>query len=90
MRLRPRPDGRQMPDRRPLWRGERRAIASIRELAHCITAVYDEHPGLRLTPAQAADTWHVQVATCESVFELLVQHGALARMPEGHYVAARG
>jgi hypothetical protein len=89
MRLRPIPDRRHMSDRRAHWRGERRTSASIRELARRIRTLFGERPDLRLTSGQAAHLWHVDAVTCESVLEMLVQHDALSRTPEGHYIAAR-
>src|SRR5688572_12182633 len=83
------PDRRQQPDRRAQWRGGRRAsdVGSIRELALRIQTEYSDQPGLRLTLAQAARLCQVEVATCESVLQWLVQHGTLVRAPQGEYMA---
>jgi hypothetical protein len=85
----PKRDRRQLSDRRAQWRGGRRAsdVPSIPDLALRIQAEYFEQPGLRLSLPQAARLWHVDAVRCESVLLMLVQHGSLARTPQGFYVA---
>jgi hypothetical protein len=48
---------------------------------------YGEMPGLRLTVSQACRLWHVDVSTCEMVFEQLIREGVLYKTAAGAYVA---
>jgi len=44
-------------------------------------------PGLRLTVSQARRLWHVDVSTCEMLFEQLVREGFLYKTEESAYIA---
>jgi hypothetical protein len=44
-------------------------------------------PGLRLTVSQACRLWHVDVATCEMLFEQLVREGFLYKTETSAYIA---
>jgi len=44
-------------------------------------------PGLRLTVAQACRLWHVDVSTCEMLFEQLVREGFLYKTEKSAYIA---
>jgi hypothetical protein len=43
-------------------------------------------PGLRLTVAQAARLWHLDLAACEAVLTALVDDRSLVRTKEGAFV----
>jgi hypothetical protein len=44
-------------------------------------------PGLRLTVSQACRLWHVDVSTCEMLFEQLVREGFLYKTEKSAYIA---
>jgi hypothetical protein len=46
-----------------------------------------EMPGLRLTVSQACRLWHVDVSTCEMLFEALLREGFLYKTGTGAYIA---
>ena len=48
---------------------------------------YGEMPGLRLTFAQACRLWQMDAAACESVLQVLIAEGFLARTDEGAFIA---
>ena len=48
---------------------------------------YGEMPGLRLTVPQACHLWHIDVSTCEMVFEQLVREGSLYKTDKIAYIA---
>ena len=48
---------------------------------------YREMPGLRLTVLQACRLWHVDVPTCERLFEQLVTEGVLYKTEKSTYIA---
>jgi len=48
---------------------------------------YGEMPGLRLTVSQACRLWHVDVPTCEMLFEQLVREGFLYKTEQSAYMA---
>jgi DNA-binding transcriptional regulator YhcF (GntR family) len=54
-------------------------------LADRIRADYREVPGLRLTVAQAARFWGIEIAVCERALHELEQTGFLDRRRNGSY-----
>jgi hypothetical protein len=48
-------------------------------------AEFDEMPGLRLTPDQAARLWNLNLAQAEFLLTLLVANGVLVRNRSGAY-----
>ena len=50
---------------------------SFDSLVARVKGEYNEMPGLRLTVSQACRLWHVDVSTCEMLFEQLVREGFL-------------
>jgi len=48
---------------------------------------YGEMPGLRLNVSQACRLWHVDVSTCEMLFEQLVRDGFLYKTETSAYIA---
>ena len=48
---------------------------------------YFEMPGLRLTVSQACRLWHVDISTCEMLFEQVVREGFLYKTDKGAYIA---
>lgn len=46
---------------------------------------YDEMPGLRLTPAQAARLWDLDRTLTDALLTALVESGFLVRGPGGQY-----
>jgi hypothetical protein len=86
VRLIPKPDRRQAPDRHSQRRGGRRASdsdCSTGELASRVIASYAQQPGLTLTVEQAAGLIAVDVKTCSDVMLMLTRHGVLRLMPNG-------
>ena len=53
-----------------------------------IRAEYREVPALRLTIAQAARFWGIDVARCADALDQLCAVGFLMRTPDGHYRVA--
>lgn len=53
-----------------------------------IRSEFREMPGLRVTLAQAARLWHLDLRTSESFLEALVVDGLLRRNPDGAYLMA--
>jgi len=47
---------------------------------------YGEMPGLGLTVAQACRLWHLDVSTCEMVFDQLVREGFLYKTEKSAYI----
>jgi hypothetical protein len=56
-----------------------------RELLQRIRGEYLEMPGLRLTPEQARRLWSLDLHTCISLLEALVDSKFLARTSDGQY-----
>ena len=81
--LRPIPDRRQGPERRFQWRSGRRTIDV---LAARIIGEYSEQPGLKLTLAQAARLFGMDIVACDAVLGVLVRCGPLVRTPTGEFV----
>lgn len=61
---------------------------SIRELLQRVQGEYAEMPGLRLTAEQAKRLWSLDLATCRSLLELLVESKFLSRTSDGKYFRA--
>ncbi len=57
----------------------------VRELLQRIRGEYLEMPGLRLTPEQARRLWSLDLGTCVSLLEALVESRFLARTTDGQY-----
>ncbi|MBI2187772.1 MAG: hypothetical protein HYU37_11755 [Acidobacteria bacterium] len=57
------------------------------EVLDRIRGEYNEMPGLRLTPQQAARLWQMERTVCEAALDALVQQRFLNRTNEGAYVA---
>ena len=53
-----------------------------------IRSEFREMPGLRVTLAQAARLWHLDLRTSESFLETLVVDGLLRRNADGAYLMA--
>ena len=51
-----------------------------------VRAEFNEMPGLRLTMAQAARLWNLEVSLCERVVERLVRLSFLRRTDTGSFV----
>ena len=60
---------------------------SFDSLVARVRAEYSEMPGLRLTVSQACRLWHVDVSTCEMLFEQLVREGFLYKTEKSAYSA---
>lgn len=56
------------------------------EILRRIKGEFDEMPGLRLTPAQAARLWGLDHATCEHTLARLVEQRILSRTRDGAFV----
>jgi hypothetical protein len=72
------------------WGGPNRAImdkppqnTATRQRAE---AEYREMPGLKLTPAQAARLWHLDVAASGALLESMVEAGLLHKTRDGAYL----
>jgi hypothetical protein len=48
---------------------------------------YGEMPGLRLTLAQACRLWQMDAVACETVLQVLITEGFLARTEDGAFIA---
>jgi hypothetical protein len=59
--------------------------APVRELLQRIRGEYLEMPGLRLTPEQARRLWSLDLGTCISLLEALVDLKFLGRTSDGKY-----
>ena len=59
-------------------------------LVERIRGEYAEMPGLRLTLAQAARLWQLDVAICETLLQQLALNMCLRKMPDGAYIASSG
>jgi len=57
-----------------------------RELLQRIRGEYLEMPGLRLTAEQARRLWSLDLGTCMSLLETLVETKFLGRSHDGKYV----
>jgi hypothetical protein len=55
-------------------------------LVQQILHVFDEEPGLRLTPAEAQRLWCLDGATCGTVLKALLNSGMLQLTPDGRLV----
>jgi hypothetical protein len=62
----------------------------IASLLHRIRSEFNEMPGLRLTPAQAARLWGMERHTSERILDGLALAGFLLKNKEGAYVRASG
>jgi hypothetical protein len=60
---------------------------SFDSLVARVRGEYCEMPGLRLTVSQACRLWHVDVSTCEMLFEQLVLEGFLYKTEKSAYIA---
>ena len=60
---------------------------SFDSLVARVRGEYCEMPGLRLTVSQACRLWHVDVSTCEMLFEQLVREGFLYKTEKSAYIA---
>jgi hypothetical protein len=60
---------------------------SLDSLMARVRGEYCEMPGLRLTVSQACRLWHVDVSTCEMVFEQLIREGFLYKTEKSAYIA---
>jgi len=60
---------------------------SFDSLVARVRGEYGEMPGLGLTISQACRLWHVDVATCEMLFEQLVGEGFLYKTEKSAYFA---
>jgi hypothetical protein len=63
--------------------GNRLLPAPFDSLVARVRGEYCEMPGLRLTISQACRLWHVDVSTCEMLFEQLVREGFLYKTDAG-------
>jgi hypothetical protein len=59
--------------------------AILIKLAQRIREEFEEAPGLRLTPHQAARFWGLDLPTCEAVLTELRQAGFLWKSADGRY-----
>jgi len=55
------------------------------ELLQRIKGEFLEMPGLRLTPVQARRLWGLELATCQTLLDSLVEASFLKRTIEGAY-----
>jgi len=62
----------------------------ITSLLHRIRSEFNEMPGLRLTPAQAARLWGMERHTSERILDGLALAGFLLKNKEGAYLRASG
>jgi hypothetical protein len=67
--------------------GDRMPPAPFDSLVARVRGEYSEMPGLRLTVSQACRLWHVDVSTCEMLFEALLREGFLYKTRTGAYIA---
>ncbi len=56
-----------------------------REMLQRIRGEYLEMPGLRLTAEQARRLWSLDISTCRSLLDALVEANFLRRSGEGEY-----
>jgi hypothetical protein len=63
---------------------------TITSLVHRIRSEFNEMPGLRLTPAQAARLWGMERHTSERILDGLALAGFLLKNKEGAYLRASG
>jgi DNA-binding IclR family transcriptional regulator len=61
------------------------AETPARELLQRIRGEYLEMPGLRLTAEQAQRLWSLDLTTCTSLLEALVEAKFLSRSRDGQY-----
>ncbi len=61
------------------------AETPVRELLQRIRGEYLEMPGLRLTAEQARRLWSLDLGTCTSLLEALVEAKFLGRSRDGKY-----
>jgi len=66
---------------------DRMPPTSFDSLVARVRGEYGEMPGLRLTVSQACRLWHVDVSTCEMLFEQLVREGFLYKTEKSAYMA---
>jgi hypothetical protein len=71
----------------PPWAENRMPPISFDSLVARVRGEYCEMPGLRLTVSQACRLWHVDVSTCEMLFEQLVREGFLYKTEKSAYIA---
>ena len=71
----------------PPWADNRMPPTPFDSLVARVRGEYSEMPGLRLTVSQACRLWHVDVSTCERLFEQLVLEGFLHKTEKGAYMA---
>jgi hypothetical protein len=57
----------------------------LRELLQRVRGEYLEMPGLRLTTEQAKRLWSLDLRTCRSILDALVEAKFLARSRDGKY-----
>ena len=57
----------------------------IRELLQRVRGEYLEMPGLRLTTEQARRLWSLDLRTCHSILDALVESKFLVRSRDGKY-----
>ena len=69
------------------WEENRMPPTSFDSLVARVRGQYWEMPGLRLTVSQACRLWHVDVPTCEMLFEQLVREGFLYKTENSAYAA---
>jgi len=69
------------------WTENRMPPTSFDSLVARVRGEYCEMPGLRLTVSQACRLWHVDVSTCEMLFEQLVREGFLYKTENSAYIA---
>jgi hypothetical protein len=60
---------------------------SFDSLVARVRGEYCEMPGLRLTVSQACRLWHVDISTCEMLFEQLVREGFIYKTEKSAYTA---
>jgi hypothetical protein len=63
-----------------------RATVAIGEAMERVEAEYREMPGLRLTLAQAARLWGMDLSTCERVLASLIERRVLKQASNSTYV----
>jgi DNA-binding IclR family transcriptional regulator len=59
--------------------------AILIKLAQRIREEFEEVPGLRVTPSQAARFWGLDLETCEAVLTELRENGFLRKGADGRY-----
>ncbi len=60
--------------------------APVRQLLQRIRGEYLEMPGLRLTAEQATRLWSLDLGTCMTLLDALVDSKFLARTSDGQYM----